>query len=199
MLVVVKKFEFRKIIYTSLFFFCFNFIFADNEAPDPGGGSVGTTNSSNYNWNGSVTYSWDFSSVASSKSAGTDFDTWNISGLTLNTGDTTSLTINIDDIIASSTFSETNGDDLQANGYLFLDVLKVSSTTSGGLSKLDSVTFSGDHTGQGTWKAYYDDSGMSLGYTANYTAAPEPSTYIMVSGLVFLPVLRYWRRFRNKA
>jgi len=170
-----------------------------NEAPDPGGaGTVGSKSNDPYTWNGTVTYAWDFSSVANAKTAGTNYDTWNIANLTLNSGDTTSLTININEI-GSTGFNETNGDDTQANGYLFLDVLKVTSTASGGLSNLDSVTFTGDHTGQGVWNAYYGDSGLSLRYAANYTAAPEPSTYVMVSGLLMLPAFRFWRRLRKSS
>ena len=41
---------------------------------------------------------------------------------------------------------------------------------------------------------------MGLGtFICVYTAAPEPSTYIMVTGLLMLPGFRMFRRFIKKA
>jgi hypothetical protein len=48
----------------------------------------------------------------------------------------------------------------------------------------------------GDWNVWYNGSGD---FYLRYTAAPEPSTYIMVTGLLMLPGFRMFRRFMKKA
>ena len=48
----------------------------------------------------------------------------------------------------------------------------------------------------GDWNVWYNRSGD---FYLRYTAAPEPSTYIMVTGLLMLPGFRMFRRFIKKA
>ena len=48
----------------------------------------------------------------------------------------------------------------------------------------------------GDWNVWYNGSGD---FYLRYTAAPEPSTYIMVTGLLMLPGMRMFRRFMKKA
>ena len=46
----------------------------------------------------------------------------------------------------------------------------------------------------GDWNVWYDGSGD---FYLQYLAVPEPSTYIMVTGLFILPGYRWIRRFRK--
>ena len=47
----------------------------------------------------------------------------------------------------------------------------------------------------GDWNVWYNGSGD---FYLRYTAAPETSTYIMVTGLLMLPGMRMFRRFMKK-
>jgi len=143
-------------------------------------------------WNGGQTYSWDFTVadnyVASGPTINHNFDQWTITNLSNASG---GLTITIRN--QSSDFSGTNGDDEQLHGYWFNDVVSV---TAGESFSASNITLSGG-PGGGIWTPYVGANKLSIRYTANYTAAPEPSTYIMVSSLLGLPIWRVWRRFRS--
>ncbi|MBU63165.1 MAG: hypothetical protein CMI26_11765 [Opitutae bacterium] len=158
---------------------------------NPGGTGNGSDTSTD-DWNGGQTYFWDFSVadnyVASGPTINNNFDQWTITNLSNASG---GLTINIRN--QSSDFSGTNGDDEQFQGYWFNDVV----TVNGGDSfSASNITLSGG-PGGGTWTPYVGGNKLSIRYSANYTAAPEPSTYIMVSGLLGLPLWRAFRRLRK--
>ena len=159
---------------------------------NPGGTGNGTDTSTD-DWNGGQTYSWDFSVadnyVASGPTINHNFDQWTITNLSNASG---GLTITIRN--QSSDFSGTNGDDEQFQGYWFNDVVAVSGGESFSAS---NITLSGG-PGGGTWTPYVGGNKLSIRYAANYTAAPEPSTYIMVSGLLGLPIWRACRGFRRR-
>ena len=144
-------------------------------------------------WNGGQTYSWDFTIadnyVASGPTINHNFDQWTITNLSNASG---GLTINIRN--QSPDFSGTNGDDEQFQGYWFNDVVAVSGGESFSAS---NITLSGG-PGGGTWTPYVGGNKLSIRYAANYTAAPEASTYIMVSGLLGLPIWRACRGFRRR-
>ena len=48
----------------------------------------------------------------------------------------------------------------------------------------------------GDWNVWYDGSGD---FYLQYSAVPEPSTYIMVTGLFMLPGFRMFRKWRKKS
>jgi len=45
------------------------------------------------------------------------------------------------------------------------------------------------------WNVWYDGSGA---FYLQYSAVPEPSTYMMVTGLLMVPGMSYVRRLRRK-
>jgi hypothetical protein len=47
------------------------------------------------------------------------------------------------------------------------------------------------------WGQAWDVTYSSNAFHLNFSAAPEPSTYIMVTGLFMLPGYRWIRRFRK--
>jgi autotransporter-associated beta strand protein len=57
----------------------------------------------------------------------------------------------------------------------------------------DSVDFNTNNWEKG-WEVFYDSGDFYL----QYTATPEPSTYIMVTGLFMLPGFRMFKRWRKK-
>jgi len=90
-----------------------------------------------------------------------------------------------------------------ANGYTFLSGTTVNWTggtqwTSAELNdyfvfNTDDVDFRTNNWEKG-WEVAYGSGNFYL----QYTATPEPSTYIMVTGLFMLPGYRWIRRFRKK-
>ena len=46
------------------------------------------------------------------------------------------------------------------------------------------------------WNLSLSGDGKTLSLT--YSAVPEPSTYVMVSGLLVLPALTFYRRWKKK-
>jgi hypothetical protein len=87
------------------------------------------------------------------------------------------------------------------NGFLFADGPdgSISGLVNGDVS--DRFTIRADdyhyHTGHwyGDWGVYHDSASGDLYLT--YSVAPEPSTYIMVAGLLMLPGYNFIRRFRK--
>ena len=45
------------------------------------------------------------------------------------------------------------------------------------------------------WNVWYDGSG---GFYLQYSVAPEPSTYVMVTGLMLVPGMNAVRKYRNR-
>ncbi|MEC8043150.1 MAG: PEP-CTERM sorting domain-containing protein [Verrucomicrobiota bacterium] len=49
----------------------------------------------------------------------------------------------------------------------------------------------------GDWSVYYDHTGND--FYLQFSVVPEPSTYVMVTGLLMFPGMSWYRRFRKKA
>lgn len=98
-------------------------------------------------------------------------------------------------------------------GFKFLDGASHANITWGGVTSGGSAPtssggyidnyFSIDQRGfsyhndfwMGDWNVWYDGSGD---FYLQFSAVPEPSTYMMVTGLLMLPGMSYVRRLRNK-
>jgi autotransporter-associated beta strand protein len=58
----------------------------------------------------------------------------------------------------------------------------------------DAFHYSNSYWGNGGWGVSYSGGNFILGYSA----VPEPSTYVMVTGLLMLPGFQFLRRFRKR-
>lgn len=180
---------------------------------DPNGNSHGATTSGVDNWTSNQTYYWDFSQADNyvDGSVQQNFDTWEITNLTKGGG---KLTIEFSTWEGGAGFGSGNltGDYGQEDstaqidystltpGYWFNDIVVVSGGDgiSSGDILLNTTTIPG---GASKWTKYVSGDKLSLRYDgsfpAGYASAPEPSTYIMVSGLLGMPLWRAFRRFRK--
>jgi hypothetical protein len=175
-----------------------------------GEGSTGDTDFTGSNtWDADgATFYWDFSKADNYVDGvvTSNFDTWTINNLTKNSG---KLTIHFQSQEGGFNSGNLTGDWGQEDGtaqinystlrpgYWFNDIVVVTGSPDG--ISIGDIDF--DNTPGGTWSKYVSDNKLSLRYDgsfpAGYAAAPEPSTYIMVSGLFALPLWRAFRRFRK--
>jgi hypothetical protein len=163
--------------------------------------------------NGAIFY-WDFSRAdnlrGNSNTVHYDFDQWTITNLQRNGG---SLTIHLQTPQSGFGSGNLTGDWGQEDGssqidypkkkpnYWFQDVVIVSSGNSLGTVSLDADNWS-NFGAEDRWHAYESGGKVTLRYEgtypAGYSPVPEPSTYLMVSGLLVLPFWRVCRGFRKR-
>ena len=160
-------------------------------------------------------YDWeisDFTNAGDDSKAGVDWDLLKFDALTYNPND--SFTINIMGLSSDGSAGPMTGDAgnvwgtyLQeggaSNGFKFMEFTGTKSwgnepAEAGVLSNF-TIQDSGwkhyntHHLNQ--WSVYWD--GTSSFYL-QYSAVPEPSTYMMVTGLLMVPGMSYLRRIRRK-
>lgn len=154
-----------------------------------------------------ATFYWDFSKADNYDSPGsaeTNFDVWNISSLAKNGGN---LTISFQDQQSGFGTGNLTGDyedqmkySTLTPGYWFNDIV----TISGGNTLSAGEVVLANEPGSGTWSAWVEDGGTTVSlrydgsFPAGYSAVPEPSTYVMVSGLLAMPLWRFFLRFRKE-
>jgi autotransporter-associated beta strand protein len=157
-------------------------------------------------------YDWeitDFSGTASNTGAGSNWDLLKFD--TLNFDSTTSdvFTINIMSLDANGDAGAMSGgnvwQDYTSNGFLFMKATGAGSgwtgTGSMGSSGLVSAfdvntsnwTYHNHHLNN--WNVWYDGGGS---FYLQYSVAPEPSTYVMVTGLMLVPGMNAVRKYRNR-
>jgi len=167
--------------------------------------AIGTLTVGTLNWNDGGVFDWQIKDFNPSGTAGSDWD--KLAFTTLNFESSQTFDINIMALKGAS-FDGTMGlvsnsgntwtaDYATTNGFLF-----ASGTTINGLSDGDvssSFNIRADdynyHTGHwyGDWGVHKNGGNLYL----TYSVAPEPSTYMMVAGLLMLPGYNFIRRIRK--
>jgi autotransporter-associated beta strand protein len=174
-----------------------------------GSDSIGTFTVTNLNLNDGGVYDWEISNFAGS--AGSGWDVLAYSDLDFEGNQ--AFDINIFSLASDGSAGANSGDTFAAksgtSGFKFLD--------GGSHGAIDWGSFTNPGTGGGTlasgyfdinqqgwshynhhygsWGVYYDGAGD---FYLEYSAVPEPSTYIMVTSLLMVPGYNFVRRYRKK-
>ena len=173
-----------------------------------GSDSIGDFTVTSLTLNGGSVYDWqidDFTGGAGN--AGSKYDVLKFNSLSFESGQQVNINIMaIRDSNGTAGYPDNGANILNSyantNGFLFLDSQSGSHATNGPTSAGDASSYfnirSDDFSYNvgnwyGDWGVYYDGSGD---FYLTYSAVPEPSTYVMVTGLFLLPGWRWIRRLR---
>ena len=146
-------------------------------------------------------YDWEISDF--SGTAGADWDLLLYDSLSYNTSDT--FNINIFGLEANGSAGPLAGGSVwqnyTSNGFRFMDVASGGTAWSGSSGYLTNMdvnssgwSYYNDHW-LADWNVWHDGSGA---FYLQYSAVPEPSTYIMVTGLMLVPGMNAVRKYRNR-
>jgi autotransporter-associated beta strand protein len=155
-------------------------------------------------------YDWEISDFTGV--AGTGFDVLKFNTLAFDAGGSASFGINafaVANATGAAGAIANLGAHTGTNGILFLDGPNHAAINWGGGTALansgwqQADYFNVDDRGynyhngnlNGGWNVWYNGSGD---FYMRYSAVPEPSTYVMVMGLLLVPGFRFFRRFRKK-
>lgn len=157
-------------------------------------------------------YDWEIADFTGS--SGTGFDVLKFGTLAFDSGASASFIVNAFSVASNGTagaIANLGDHDGGGNGILFLDSVNDQHSditwghsnhtlSAGSWQQASYFNVSSDaynyHNGNlnGGWGVWYNGSGD---FYLRYSAVPEPSTYVMVTGLLLLPGLRFLRRFRK--
>ena len=177
--------------------------------------AIGNLTITNLTMNNGAIFDWEINDFASSSGAGTGWDALSFNSLSFDSTSSSSGLLNIFSVANNGTAGAVGGmANEPTNGFLFLD------SASNNHSAISWGSISGITGGANNWQQidwfevndqsfnYYNDThgmGWNVWYNGEgdfylrYSVVPEPSTYIMVTGLLMLPGFRMFRRFIKKA
>ena len=173
--------------------------------------SIGTLKINNVGLKSGGVYDWEISNFDGS--SGADWDVLQFD--TLEFGSSGNFDINILSLSSSGGaggLSGTISDKNETSGFLFLDGSgsngsgitwgAISAPSQSGVIGSNYFRFNEDvfsfnnNNYYGAWSVYFDRPNND--FYLQYSVVPEPSTYIMVGGLLMLPGYSFIRRFRKK-
>jgi autotransporter-associated beta strand protein len=171
--------------------------------------AIGTfTVSDTLTFKGGGVYDWEINDF--SGTAGTNWDLLKFD--TLNFDSTSDVfTINIMSLDANGDAGQMSGgnvwDNYTSNGFKFMEATGTGSgwtgtgalTGDGYVSGFNVVDDGWSYYNQHwahDWSVWYDHSESS--FYLQYSVAPEPSTYVMVTGLMLVPGMNAVRKYRNR-
>jgi autotransporter-associated beta strand protein len=175
--------------------------------------SIGTMKINKLGLKAGGVFDWEITDFDGSKNGdGSDWDVLQFDELTFDGAGT--FDINIYGVKSDGTAGAPDGDlwasNEDANGFLFLDSVGNSdgAITWGGATDPGGAGYVTDYFNinnrafgdaanhlYGDWNVYYNGSGD---FYLSYSVVPEPSTYVMVTGLLMLPGFQFLRRFRKR-
>ena len=177
--------------------------------------AIGNLTITNLTMNNGAIFDWEINDFASSSGAGTGWDALSFNSLSFDSTSSSSGLLNIFSVANNGTAGTVGGmANEPTNGFLFLDSASNNhsaiswgsiSGITGGANNWQQIDwfevndqsfnyYNGTH-GMG-WNVWYNGEGD---FYLRYSVVPEPSTYIMVTGLLMLPGFRMFRRFIKKA
>ena len=173
--------------------------------------SIGTMKINTLGLKAGGVFDWEITDFDGNNADGSDWDVLQFDTLTFDGSGT--FDINIYGVKSDSTAGAPSGDlwstnKEDANGFLFLDGPSDGAITWGGVTDPGGAGYIDDYftinknaiaystIGEfADWSVYYNGSGD---FYLSYSVVPEPSTYVMVTGLLMLPGIQFIRRFRNR-
>ena len=168
--------------------------------------SIGTFTVTALELNDGGIYDWEISDFDGSE--GADWDVLAFDTLTFEGGQ--AFDLNIFSLQSDGTAGMNSGNTFAAktgaSGFKFLDGPGHGAITWGGfgsqsagavdnLFDINQLGWSHYNHHYGNWGVHYDGAGD---FYLTYSAVPEPSTYVMVTGLLMLPGYNFVRRLRKK-
>lgn len=182
------------------------------------GDTIGTFEATGLTWNDGGIYNWEISDMTGS-TAGTDWDLFKFSSGTLALSANSGRKIKIFGITTTGYTSASTGTHIAGGAgqpdnwaytpgeFKFLEATggaTITGASDGELLDHDYFDIDSDdfewmtQNFNGVWQVKYKAEGGGALYLT-YTPVPEPSTYVMVLGALFLPVWSFFRRrFRRK-
>jgi autotransporter-associated beta strand protein len=168
--------------------------------------SIGTFTVTNLTLNNDAVFDWEITDFDGT--AGSDWDVLAYDDLVF--GNNAQIDINLFSLLSNGNAGATTGDTFAAkattSGFKIIDGSGSGSINWGnyggsGARQVDSL-FNINQQGwahynhqYGSWGVYYDGG---HDFYLTYSAVPEPSTYMMVTGLLMLPGYNFVRRLRKK-
>ena len=149
---------------------------------------------------------WEITDFAGANGDGSDWDVLQYDTLTLDGSGT--FDINIYGVKSDGSAGAPSGnlwaDRIDAAGFLFLDGVNdddsdidwggFNNTNYNDYFTINNQAFD-DAEWMANWSVFYNGSGD---FYLSYSVVPEPSTYVMVTGLLMLPGFQFLRRFRKR-
>ena len=154
-------------------------------------------------------YDWeisDFTNAGDDSKAGVDWDLLKFDTLTISATSANPFVINVMGLASDGTAGAMAGGNVwgsyqTTSGFKFMEATGNGSGYSGSVGVVDKFSVVSNNWAHyndqhlHNWNVWYDGSGA---FYLQYSAVPEPSTYMMITGLLMVPGMSYVRRLKRK-